>query len=186
MKTGSLSILFLGILLLAACNRKTAEVVENKPIEKHPEPVVQETAPVETVDVVSAKPHLVASMKKTACYGKCPVFEVKFYSDGKATYHGKKFVDREGYYVAVIDDFRVSEIVRQANEVGFFKLDNTYPKNGRTITDLPNTITMVNDGIQEKSITNNHEAPASLLDFEQYLEAQIDQLEWTEVESLDD
>ncbi len=186
MKIGSLSILFFAVLLLTACNRKAVETVEAKPIEKHPEPTQVHTAPEELVDVVSAKPHLVASIKKTACYGKCPVFEAKFYSDGKATYHGKKFVDREGYYVAVIDEFIVSEIARKANEIGFFKLDETYPKNGRNITDLPNTITMVNDGIQKKSIINNHEAPANLQEFEQYLQSQIDKLEWTEVESLDD
>ena len=32
------------------------------------------------------------SMRRTACFGQCPTYEVSFFQDGKVLYQGKKFV----------------------------------------------------------------------------------------------
>lgn len=70
---------------------------------------------------------------KTACLGKCPVFDLYIYDDGKAAYNGIKNVAKEGKH-----NFDVTKEVLEKIQSEIIKLSTE--KSGKSTRDLPNTI----------------------------------------------
>lgn len=177
--------LALGLVVFLACNRKKTQVIEDKTpkieettVAETPE-VVEETPPVvDTPDPIVA---LIATIKKTPCFGKCPVYEIELYSDGKVNYKGKMHVDKMGVWEAKMLAQESLDIVNEITEMGFFDLEKEYPIGGRTITDLPSTITYVNNFSKSLTVTNNHHAPRNLNQIEKLLLEKLETLEFTQV-----
>ncbi len=127
-------------------------------------------------------PFVQVSLRKTACYGKCPVYELKIYSNGKATYTGKANVERLGNYEALFTAEKMLQLEARAAAINYFDLSENYPSSKIGIPDLPNTISYLKIGEREKQIFNNHDAPAALLEFEQFVESLVETLAWKQVE----
>ena len=160
-------------LSLAACTPKVTEVVE-KPSKNSPAEV--KTAPLPFQPV---KTYVVTSIKTTPCYGKCPVYEAKLYSNGKAVWIGKKFTKREGKFETSVSKDEIQEIREEAKLRGIFFMEDSYPAQRKLfITDLPNTIISISNGATPKVITNNHKAPKNLIAFEDYLKDFFENLDW--------
>ncbi len=177
MKTAILAIFILiaAGAVITGCNRKTAsaEATTTAPKANPTNPATDKPN-----DQASAKDaYQVAGYQKTACFGKCPVYQVKFYSDGRVTWHGQMNIDREGWYTASVSQQLLTEIKDKAHEVKFWDLSNNYPKEIRVV-DLPSTVTYVRVGDMEKTVVNTYQAPAELEAFEDYLAAIIEKLEW--------
>jgi hypothetical protein len=189
MKTlGILSGLFM-ILMIWSCSDKTgptalppkAEVeAPPRPEREEPVEVVSPESKAETVEV--EKVMLIARIKKTPCFGKCPVFEAILFSDGTATYKGKRNVEKVGEYEAKASLELIKLIQEKAAAISYFDFEKTYPANGKMIKDIPNTVTEINKNGQKKQITNNHNAPQELQDFEKYLLTTFDSLNWKKVQ----
>ena len=173
MKATSITIAAFSIIaFLFACNQKKAQ--EQKTEETN------ETVSGNTTEKDSdpaTKPYQVVGYRKTACFGKCPVFEVKFFSDNKATWSGKMHVERMGDYVAKLGESTIKDIKNKANEVGYLEFYNQYPIEHK-VADLPTTITYLRIGDMEKSVKNTHEGPEKLAEYEAYLEGIINGLDW--------
>ena len=60
-------------------------------------------------------------------------------------------------------------------------LSNKYPKGDNMIPDIPSTISYIRIENEGKMITNNFDAPKELIEFEIWLEKEIDALDWKEV-----
>lgn len=175
------------LALLAAlwsCSPKTAPLVPPPSI-----PIGERPLPAQTADEAIAfeegavmpdkTPYEMASLQRTACYGQCPVFEAKVYSDGQVTYSGRRYAAREGEFVAQASEEWVQQLLQAAEKAQYFTLANSYPASGEFIPDLPNTITFLSQpGKDDKRITNNHEAPQALVDFEKYFDAALETLSW--------
>lgn len=180
-------LLVIGVAIFAySCTPKTAaKVVDTKPVKAQaqtPAKPVVEQAKIEDPPV-NVKPAFVsASLKKTACFGKCPEFTVEFNASGKATYTGKRHVKRIGNYTAVLSSSNANLILQKAQELGFFDMSKTYPMNEKDmIMDFPMTITNVKFGRQNKTVTNNSDAPQDLVTFENFLLELSETLKWVEV-----
>jgi hypothetical protein len=117
-------------------------------------------------------------LKKTPCFGKCPVFEVRVSKEGIAQWKGVKNVSRLGNYTAVVSSTLLGEIFKEAEKVSFFKFAAAYPENGKKIADFPLTITTINANGKQNSIEDNFDAPIGLQNFEQYLFEKLDKLDW--------
>lgn len=122
--------------------------------------------------------YVVASLKKTGCYGNCPVFEAKIFSDGTATYFGEKHTPRTGYFTAKVRPSATNELVKRAESVGFFGLENQYPTDGRRVADFPTTTIHIRTGQKERSVEDHFDAPLSLQGFEQFFLELIEELNW--------
>ena len=155
------------------------EANEETPIEEEEEiePVVEKP----NEEIISG-PYLVASLAKTPCYGRCPVFEVRIYSDGVVEFFGKENVNLIGHFQANADQQFVDEVIRLAKAINYNELESNYPAHGLKISDLPNVVTYVRIGNNEKSITNNHLAPQALIEFEKQLEKMINSLSYQKLE----
>ncbi|NJL73799.1 MAG: hypothetical protein HC892_00950 [Saprospiraceae bacterium] len=131
-----------------------------------------------------AESYVLASIKRTGCYGKCPVYEAKVFSNGIVLYEGKQFSAREGIYEAYLTQNQIDSLLVQADSARFFDLQPLYPTDGAKLLDLPSTFTYLKKDKAEKEIINNHSAPKSLKYFEQYFDQLLLQLDWKPVEEV--
>jgi len=181
---------------IISCNKKSVNVITAKPnVENNTEDLdkiitknvdsfedLEDTEIKTPPTVLIPKDYVVASLEKTECYGKCPSFEFKIYSNGIATFHGKKFVSRYGEFKAKIDEASILRIKEKGKELGILNLSDTYPENRFFLNDLPMSYLIYNNGLTKIVIRNNHDAPRALLEFEKYLEVILNRLEWKRVE----
>jgi type IV secretory pathway VirB10-like protein len=176
--------LFTYCLLAIACNKKnipakTSDVKGqpmNFPIPPPQMPNVA-TPPVVPENPVGEKVPMIY-LKKTPCFGKCPVFEVKIQEDGSALWVGTKNVERIGTFSAQISKETLEEIMKEAEKIQYFSFSETYPTNGKKIADFPMTISSINSANGARRIENNFDAPIALQAFEQYLFEKMDKLDW--------
>jgi hypothetical protein len=96
---------------------------------------------------------------------------MEIFSDGSAFYHGKRFVEKIGNYEFSVSKETLNYILKKADEIGFFELEDKYTAN---ITDLPKTITFIKNGKDNKRITDYYGAPKALKEFESLVDGCID------------
>lgn len=155
---------------------KKPEISEEPEEITPPEPVRQGAFEVNTIP---AAPMVVAGLKREPCYGKCPSYEVKLYDDGTIKYNGKAHVKNIGYYIAYTSKQAIVNIQTKAEEVGYFGLQRQYPASGRPqIYDVPQVTTFIKIGDKEHRITNRHDGPSTLFKLEDYIEKQLEGLNW--------
>ena len=108
-------------------------------------------------------PKIIISLEKTACFGRCPVFKIIIYDNGKALYSGQKFVKKVGEHDLKVSKKEIDKILSKAKKIGFNNLKNEYSER---ITDLPTTYIMINN----KKIKDYYGAPSKLKDLEKMIE----------------
>ena len=121
--------------------------------------------------VKELKKELIISLQRTPCYGTCPIYKMEIFSDGSAFYHGERFVDRIGDYEFRVSQETINYILKKADEIGFFELEDKYTAN---VSDLPRTITFIKNGKDEKRIIDYYGAPKALKEFESLVDGCID------------
>ncbi len=176
-------ILFLSLLLLGvlSCSKKIVIVETDAPnIGEEIEKEIEEEEIVEAVEEEEAV-YVLCEIQRSACYGDCPSYSVKLYSDGRAIYHGKTHVEKIGYYEALCSAQGIESIFFAAEEASFFALRSQYPTDGRVLSDLPRTITYIKRGGLDKRILDHFDAPANLIQFEKWIDNFFDDLDWVKV-----
>jgi hypothetical protein len=156
------------VVLLAVSCTSTKETTSNSVSESTVETTKQ------------TEPQILASIERTACYGRCPMYKVTFMDNGEVKYVGKGFVDKIGTYKMLISANEVLEIKNKISEYSYFKLDSLYPT---LITDFPSSITEVNLNGKRKKVVNRSSPPPSLKAFEKFLDGL---LEGKELEKVSD
>jgi hypothetical protein len=76
------------------------------------------------------------SLRRTACFGRCPIYEVSFSRTGEATYYGERWAKMIGHYRATIDSTAFEDLVQHVAGRGFFGFDTAYVM---PATDQPTT-----------------------------------------------
>ena len=147
-------------------------------VEEIPEPDTIIETIEEVIEEEPPKIELLASIRKTACYGNCPVFEAKIYSDGRVVYEGKQNVDRVGQFESWVSEDFIAGIYHAANKNDFLSMQTHYPEKKHFIPDFPNTVSYLKFEDEEKTVTNNHNAPVGLSNFESYFINLLENLEW--------
>ena len=117
---------------------------------------------------------VVITMRRGACFGRCPIYTVSIYGSGRVEFRGDKFVAQEGIYTDSIPPEQVNRLVHALHTMGFFTMQDRY--DNRYITDLPATTTSFESGATTKSVYNYYGAPAEL----RAIERLIDQTAGTE------
>ncbi len=113
---------------------------------------------------------------KTACYGECPVFFLKIFSDGTVIYNGIQNVEKKGIIRTTMRKERLSNLVAQIATPHFFRMAQNYPTSGRRVQELPNTILQINNKVQQHKVTNNHDAPIAFFEVEDIVVEQMEML----------
>jgi len=127
----------------------------------------------------SSEASLVMSMKKTACYGTCPVYSIQIYSDLTVTLKGERHIDNIGDFVATIEKEKLALLTDQFRKSDFFSFEEEYKK---AITDLPTTYVYFADAGNTKEVMDYYGAPQSLRDLEEELANLLEELDWKKVQ----
>lgn len=181
---------FFSLLFVVACSKKTA----NKSNQTATQPTTPTT--VVTASTTPATPsapsyskgvpqdidpNLRVSLQRSPCFGFCPTFKIEVFANGTAQYNGYAHVARVGNYTAKVDDAFMKRISDKAMSIKFLSLLDHYPTGDMAISDVPTVTTYVRIGNDGKRITNNYDPPKALTEFEQWLEAQFETLNWQKV-----
>lgn len=180
-------IILLFSILFFACSKKkieksTTPKIETQAVSVKEEPVSEiktTTKNGQNVNVPAGiEANLVAKIKRTSCYGKCPVFTVELYNNGIVKYLGTAYVDKKGPFTAKVNQDFIKQIQDKALTIKYLSFENKYPIAPITIADLPITTTYIRIGNVGKQITDNFDAPRELIEFENWLEQEFEKLVW--------
>ena len=118
---------------------------------------------------------ILLSMKKSGCYGPCPVYKMKIYTNGFVTLIAEEHLDLQVEYYAKLPGSTVKALVSKFNEAGFFEMEGQYTS---IIKDLPTTwIYFSNEG-RQKRIKDYDGAPESLKELENELSLLLESEDW--------
>jgi hypothetical protein len=124
---------------------------------------------------------LVASLERTTCYGNCPYYEVKVYSNGVVTYNGRKNVEYLGLHESVLPQKQIHELLDKAKSIGYAYLENKYPIKGLGIIDFPLCITSVKEGEIKKMVYNRNDSPQRLVEYQEFFDELMEEVEWKKI-----
>ena len=147
------------------------------PITKPLPPMkLDKSVAVDPLKLKSGGDSLFASIKRTPCYGRCPIYEAKIYKTGFVIYEGKRFVDKEGVFITRFTSDQLLEISQKANDLQFFKLNDEYDS---PVTDFPTTYTSINNGEITKMVKNRVGGPENLKALESFMDEMLNTASWT-------
>ena len=98
---------------------------------------------------------LSVSMRRTACYGRCPDYTVTINKDGTVTYYGRLFTDT-GTFTKSLGYKKGQEII---NEFYEYRVDTCSDVYEKRIADLPGVIFTVRYKTHTKTISNANFGP---------------------------
>jgi len=180
MRSSLILILFLALIFACKSKQKASENA-NVSSEETVEEVVENTQEEQSVKkkvAIDLPSEAVARIQRTACFGRCPIYVLTVYKDGTVIYNAEKWVDKEGTFQAKASTELFQKLLKKAEEIGYFSLDDLYDSDG--VTDLPSTITTIRSEEDLKQIVNRYQGPEKLADFEQYFDSLYLSLEWSE------
>ncbi len=125
---------------------------------------------------VKKVPVKVIELKKTRCYGSCPVYTLTIYKNKTAHLVGEKYMDLIGDYKAKVPDNIFEQLMEKFKKSNFFKFRDKYLKRG--ITDLPTTYLTFSYEKQTKTIQDYYGTPKAIKDLEKEVENLLKILEW--------
>ena len=123
----------------------------------------------------------VITLERGACFGTCPVYQLKIYEDGKVEYEGKEFVRVRGKANGQITKDALQTLIREFEKIDYVKLDDSYEIGTKNCpeewTDHPLAITSLNWQGKEKKIRHYHGCRGvAVLDQLTALENKIDEV----------
>jgi len=191
----SSALLIMSIVFFVACNT-SKKIQQEEVVTEEETPVIlpenvfsfsEDTTELVLLDEVEQeRAFIIASIERTGCYGKCPNYKAKIFSNGLVLYEGRAHVERKGIFEAYIVQNQVDSLIAQADSISFFDLSAAYPINGVEIYDLPNTNIFIKGEGYEKTVSNNHNAPNILRNYELYFEEILQKLDWKKLEDIEE
>lgn len=118
-------------------------------------------------------------MEHTACFGRCPVYSITLYPDGKVLYYGRRNVSFLGTYSKTMNASLFTDVFRKAE---LSNLDTCKDKYMPRAADLPGVmITYVKSGVTRRIINANY-GPMFLRDITKMIDdlVKVDST-WTKV-----
>lgn len=179
------TVCFLGLLLIASSCKSTKETTTSTETETTKGDAASQAQVESEVEINAAggasdkatgdsKANELASIKRTPCYGRCPIYKLTIMDNGEVVYQGKQFVEKLGTYSGLLTSEDLKTILEKAKETNYFELDDAYDV---PIADFPTCVTSVTKDGKTKRVMNKQGAPPSLKKFELYLDSLIEGLE---------
>jgi hypothetical protein len=66
------------------------------------------------------------SMKRSFCFGECPIYDLTIQSNGKVIFEGKKHTKTIGKTESKLEKEKIKQLITEIEKANFFSLDNAY------------------------------------------------------------
>lgn len=140
-----------------------------------------ENEQIETTDNGKPQRQEFATIQKSYCYGKCPVYKMTIYEDGRTILEGKANLDMIGVWELKLDMSELDAFTKMARNIGYMELEDKYDSE---ITDIPSTTTsIVIDGVR-KEVYRRANYPEKILKFEALFTDLLEREGWTKIGEL--
>lgn len=119
------------------------------------------------------------SIERTSCYGYCPTYTLRLFSDGRVEYTGQASVSHVGVRRGRLDEHFFTQLARAAVGIGFFNLEDRYLC---SVTDNPTAFVAVTRGGERKIIEHyapDWTEPSALRLFEEAIDAVQQHIDWS-------
>jgi hypothetical protein len=118
------------------------------------------------------------SIRRVACFGTCPVYELTLFRDGRARYVGKKFVSRMGTYTGSLALRDYGRLCQLLDVLGFMALPDSF---AARYTDLPTAVITAHRTPEgNKSVSDyGYVGPIELWAMQQLIDDAGEQISWT-------
>lgn len=123
----------------------------------------------------TAADSLFLSLERTPCFGTCKAYRLNIYSSGYATYEGRANVEREGMHEARIGRDTLEAIMKDAERIGFYGLDDVYDS---PVTDLPSLIIRLVSNNGDKEVKGRVGVPPKFRSFAETIEELVLPVAW--------
>lgn len=114
--------------------------------------------------------NLLIELKRTPCYGSCPVYTFKIDKNGKGLFDGVENVERIGSFSFSLSQDELTELENAFLQVDFYQLKNIYDG---LVSDLPTTYITYNKDGNRKKIMDYYGAPEELRTLENRIETLV-------------
>lgn len=120
---------------------------------------------------------LVASMERSPCFGKCPVYKMELYASGYALYRGIKDAPLKGLYTSQIERTELENLLTTVNESSFFSFQDQYIN--PHITDIPTVKIYFRSGEKKKMVElRSDDYPDPVRSLDQFFDRWIHTQNW--------
>jgi Domain of unknown function (DUF6438)/Ankyrin repeats (3 copies) len=126
----------------------------------------------------------VITLRRTACFGTCPIYSLEIFENGRLHFNGEQFVSSIGSRQAQIAPTDVHALIEQFAKIRFFDLKDVYETrqnpDGTTewITDLSTTYISLRVGNRSKTIKDYAFSPDNLRTLELEIERVTNTHRW--------
>lgn len=110
-----------------------------------------------------------------ACFGKCPVFELLVFDDGKAILEGKMHLNHTGFFDYTLTPEELDEMKSLLDKTDFASMEDTYYGE---IADVPAVGLTVRRPTFEKKIGGNWQFPDALTSIFRHLDQYVESEKW--------
>ena len=113
---------------------------------------------------------LLIELKRTPCYGSCPVYTLKIDKNGKGLFDGVENVEKIGSFSFSLSYDELVELDNAFLQVDFYQLRNIYDAQ---VSDLPTTYITYNKDGNRKKIMDYYGAPEELRTLENRIQTLV-------------
>jgi hypothetical protein len=126
---------------------------------------------------------VIATIERGSCFGKCPVYVMEIYKDGKVLYEGKRYTKKVGIYRKNIEMKEVKAIAKAFGTEKFMTFDDEYSSD---IQDLPSVTISYHDGTTRKRVIGKDRKPGGFIKLQSMLEKLADSDDWATIRAGED
>jgi hypothetical protein len=155
------SLLLVPLLLLAACKSTPEATPDAKPTGA-------------TTSATTAVTELV-TLKRGACFGRCPMYVVKVMSDGAVVFDGERFVATVGKATGALDAAALEKLTQRLDASAFASWKAAYTD--RRMTDMA-TVELTVRGRTVVHYLGDDSAPEGLKQLEDDVDALVGTAQW--------
>jgi hypothetical protein len=140
-------------------------------------------AETQALNGLTNRAHLFSMIKRSYCFGTCPVYELKIYANGDATYHGIKNVELKGFYSGQVSKKNRAILSQKAKDINYMEMKDVYDNPG--ISDLPSTTTSIVINGSLKEVRRRYGYPTELIAFEKLFDEIIASTNWDKLSNIE-
>jgi Domain of unknown function (DUF6438) len=104
------------------------------------------------------KTELSLTLKRSSCYGRCPVYELSIQPSGKVLFEGKRFTKTKGKAESNLSEDKLKQLVSEIDKADFFALKDSYTESSgncpSAVTDHPTVTLFIKLRGKQKTITH--------------------------------